>query len=523
MASEGPSRPASPAASPGEGGSRLGASGFVWAASGLAALHAVLGLLVYEPTLFPGGDNAGYLILGDALRSGEGYRDLYLPGSPLHAKYPPLLPSLLAILGVFGGVQLFKVAMLACTSAVVFATARLGRAWIGEGPALFAAGILAVNPTLLEYGHYILSEAPFTLLVVLALWASTRGGRAATALAILAAVGAFATRTAGLTILLALPLAWLARRELGRAAAAGAAAIGALVAWAVYQAWVAPDQPGYLKELVLVDPYDPSAGSVGLAGLVVRAARNLWAYVSGVVPQTAIGAEGPSSVFLTLFGLLIAGLALAGWASRARRGPGPPEVFVLLYAGLIAIWPEVWTDRRFLLPLLPLLVLLAVGFLHDADARIRRWAPALLAVGLALPCAIWILERAPERLACVAAYRSGRPCEAPAQASFYEAARWARENTAEGAVIANRKPSLFYWYGRRQGDLYPYSTDAGAVLAGLERMGADYVVVDQLSGTTFRYLLPAIEEHRARFEPVYQGGSPPTLILRFLPTPSTAQ
>ncbi|MDH3733041.1 MAG: hypothetical protein OEU54_05880, partial [Gemmatimonadota bacterium] len=59
----------------------------------LAALHAIGGLLLFEPTLFPGGDNAGYLILGEALREGEGYRDLYLPGSPLHAKYPPVFPS----------------------------------------------------------------------------------------------------------------------------------------------------------------------------------------------------------------------------------------------------------------------------------------------------------------------------------------------------------------------------------------------------------------------------------------------
>jgi len=126
------------------------------------------------------------------------------------------------------------------------------------------------------------------------------------------------------------------------------------------------------------------------------------------------------------------------------------------------------------------------------------------------------------RLACVAAYRTGAPCDPPAMASFYEAARWAAENTEPGAVIANRKPSLFFWFSRRQGDLYRYSTEPQLVLQGLEEMGADYVVVDQVSGTTFRYLVPAIQEYRDRFQLVYESGDPPTLIFRYTGAPVTA-
>ena len=237
-------------------GGRFDAS-FTWVAAGLAVLHALLGLVLFEPTLFPGGDNAGYLILGDALRSGEGYRDLYLPGAPLHGKYPPFLPGMIAVLG---GVQAAKFAMLVCTSLAVWVTARLGRCLLGAGPALLAAAVLAFNPTLLEYGHYILSEAPFVLLVLLSLWAFQRDDTLGVALAMAAAIAAFATRTAGLTILLALPIAWLVRKQVRPAAAGGAAALAALVAWGLYQGWAAPDQPGYLQELVLIDPYTPEPG-----------------------------------------------------------------------------------------------------------------------------------------------------------------------------------------------------------------------------------------------------------------------
>lgn len=507
---------------------------FSLAAVGLAAVHVLVGLLLYEPTLFPGGDNAGYLILGEALRGGEGYRDLYLPGAPLHAKYPPVLPAILALVGAVGGLQLSKLAMLACTGAAVWATARLGRRLVGEPAALVAAGLLALNPTLLEYGHYVLSEAPFTLLILLALLAAGRGDRRGVALAIAAGAGAFLTRTAGLAVLLALPAAWALRGEWRRAAVGASAAAAVMLGWAAFQGWAAPEQAGYLRELALVDPYDPAAGSVGLAGLVARAASNLWAYASGVVPQTLFGPGSVGGAYVPA-GLAVSLVFLVGWARSSGRLPGPPEMFVLLYGGLIAIWPSVWTDRRFLLPALPLLLLFGTGLLARGLERVAslrreagpRGAGGLAAVALALivaaPGILWSVRTIPGRVSCLASYRIGAPCDPAPNASLYAAARWARENTPDAAVFANRKPRLFYWYSRRAGDLYPYSSDPEVVMRGLEAMGATYVVVDQISGTTARYLMPAIRESPGRFEPVYEGGRPATFILRLLPTPVTAE
>ncbi|WP_419937496.1 hypothetical protein [Candidatus Palauibacter sp.] len=496
---------------------------FGLAALGIAALHFVLGLLVFEPILFPGGDNAGYLILGDALRSGEGYRDLHLPGTPLHAKYPPLLPLLLAGLGWFGGVGVAKVAMLLMTSATVWVTARLGQRWVGDGPALLAAGVLAVNPTLLEYGHYVLSEAPFTLLVVLALWFSLRDDGKGATLAMLAAVAAFATRTAGMAILVALPLAWFLDGRRRHAIRAGAAGIGTLGAWSLYQRWAAAGQPGYLAELLLVDPYTPSAGTVGIAGLLARTAENCWTFVSRVVPETLLGPGVGGDGFRTVLGLAIASAALAGWAIRSRRGVQTPELFALLYAGLIAAWPSVWTDRRFLLPLVPVILLLSLAALWQLPPNRGRWArwaaPAVIALfGLA-----WTVKTVPDRLACAASYRAGRPCDAPGNASLYEAARWARDNTPPDAIMANRKPRLFYWYARRRGDLYPFSSDPATVMAGLEAMGADFVLVDQVSATTHRYLVPAIRAYEDRFEAVYAGGDPMSAVFRLLAPSANAE
>jgi len=525
-------------------------------------LHVALGLLLYEPTLFPGGDNAGYMILGKALRTFSGYRDLYLPGAPLHAKYPPFYPVVLAGLGWLGGLQLFKLASLALTTAAVALTGLLGRRWLGARLGTAAALVVAANPVLLEYGHYVLSEAPFVALVLLSLWALDEGSPWPAWAGLAAAAAAFLTRTAGLPLLAAAVLAPAAARRWREAALAAAVAVAAAGGWAAWQHVAAPEQASYLRQLVLVNPYVPEQGTVGAAGLFVRGARNVWSYVSEVLPGSLTGgpagsaAPGAGSELLTAAGLAVAALALAGWLRRAVGRIGVAEIFAVLYAGLIALWPSVWTDRRFLLPLLPVVLLYALGGARtlvelaaapgrDGEGRradrgragaasggagaggapggSRAWiGAAAAAVAIGAAGLAYVGSTAPGRVECVAAYRSGAPCEPPALASFFEAARWAREGTPADAIIANRKPRLFYLVSNRRGDVYRFTGDAELLLRGLDAMGASYVVVDEISGTTARYLLPAVRAHADRFAVVHRGGSPPTWVLAYRPPPDTA-
>ncbi|MFQ5677960.1 MAG: hypothetical protein ACE5HP_00700 [Gemmatimonadota bacterium] len=494
--------------------------------------HVALGLLLYEPTLFPGGDNAGYMILGESLRSGAGYRDLYLPGEPLHAKYPPLYPLLLAGAGWIGGVQLFKLLSLAFTAAGVGLAAHLGRRLVSPAAGLATAGALALNPVLLEYSHYVLSEAPFTFLVLLTLLLSTSPRARTRAAGMAAAAAAFLVRTAGLPLLLVVAAGALSRGERRRAISALGLGLGVGGGWAIYQRLAAPGSPGYLGELILRNPYTPALGRVDAGDLVRRTAGNVWSYTSGVLPGSLTGFAPREFGLLLPVGLAVAALALIGWLSRATEEVGEAELFTLLYAGLICVWPEVWTDQRFLLPLLPFILLYAVDGTSRLAARLpgghagkraHRLPAAILAMGLAILALLSVFRLAPDRARCIAAYRGGSPCDPPALASFYGAARWARANTPPETVVANRKPRLFYWYARRRGDVYRYSSEPELVLRSLEEMEADYVAVDAISATTARYLLPAIRAAPGRFEVVYRGGEPETVLLRFRRLPATAR
>lgn len=494
----------------------------------LVGLHVLLALLVFEPTLFPGADAGHYMVLGEALRSGAGFRDIQLPGSPLHAKFPPGYPAILAVAGWFGGLQLFKALSLAFTSACVWLTYRIAEPLTGRWGAIVAAGLLAASPVLLDFSHRVLSEAAFTFFL-LGTVAATLSDRRVGAAALAAAAAAFFTRTAGIAVLVALLIWVLLSRDRRRGIVAVVVLVACVAGWTVYQRIAQPMQPGYLQQLVQENPYLPEAGTIGLVDLPVRAARNLWRYVSSELPGSfgfATSRRGP--VGLTAFvGLLLSSVAFVGYLRSATERLRPVHLVLAVYVGLILLWPSVWTDRRFLLPVLPLLIVFGVVGGRSIASGLPR--TAALAVGFVLigaPAAAALHREAvlvPYRVDCQSAYRAGSPCDLPQYREFYAMGRWAAENTPPGSVIANRSPATFFLFSRRQGDVYPYSTDPAMVIAGLDEMGASYVVVDRLSATTSLYLIPAVTANLDRFEVVHtEGGENGTILLRMIPIPRTA-
>ncbi len=494
----------------------------------VVAGHVILALLVFEPTLFPGADAGHYMVLGESLRNGMGFRDIQLPGSPLHAKFPPGYPLILALAGWFGGLQLFKAASLAFTAGSVWLTYRIAESLVGKRVAFLAAGLFAMAPVLLGFSHRVLSEAAFTFLL-LAVVATTLGDRRVGAAALAAAAAAFFTRTAGLSVLLTLVVWTLLSRDRRRSVVAVLVALSCVVGWAVYQHLAQPTQPGYLQQLIQQNPYVPAAGTVGMMDFPARAATNLWRYVSSELP----GSFGfPTVRRETVTGTAVAGvvlssLALYGWLRSAAIQVKVAHVLVAFYVGLILLWPPVWTDRRFLLPILPLLVVFgaagAVAVVDLLGQRIGYATMGLVTAGVATMALISSGSVVPSRVACQFSYRNGHPCERPQYSEFYAMGWWASENTPVGSVIANRSPATFYLFSRRQGDLYPYSQDPSVVLRGLEEMGADYVLVDRLSATTAMYLIPAIAANLDRFEVVHTvGGEEGTALLRLLSAPRTA-
>ena len=95
--------------------------------------------------------------------------------------------------------------------------------------------------------------------------------------------------------------------------------------------------------------------------------------------------------------------------------------------------------------------------------------------------------------------------------NFFQAGDWIRENTSQESVIAVRKPRLFHILTGRKAEGYPFTTDADSVLNWI--IATDYVVIDAIHETTYRYLLPAIQKAPERFRLVCRLENPFTGVL----------
>ena len=468
---------------------------------------AVLVWLAFNPAPHSGGDNAAYLALTDALLKGEGYVDAYDPLGAPHSKYPPLFPLLLAGAGLVGASTwvAFKLIVAVATvlaTGIVFLWAERR---LGPWRAFAVSILLATAAGVVYYSHWILSDPVFVLLTVSALWALERSESRSwdprwLAAGVAAALGAYFTRSAGIPLLVAV-LAWLALRRRYRALGVVAASLAVPAGlWWIRSVGVGVGDYG--AEFWLVDPYQPGLGTVGPAGLLGRAVANAVAYATRHVPAALVGAQG---AWAPVLGVALLAAAALGWYKQAREKAGPAEVFLPLYLGLILLWPAVWGGDRFVLPVLPLLLLYAAATLDGWTRRLRGGAHALggLAVLVVLVPALGsFLGLARDARACASVLETRGPfgCYGARVVEFVDAASWMGEALPAGSAVMTRKPRIFYvMSGGIPSRTFPFDPSPDVQLAEADAVGARYVLLDRWDGQAGRFVAAAVQARPGAF------------------------
>ena len=341
------------------------------------------------------------------------------------------------------------------------------------------------------------------------------------ALGVALALLAYFTRSAGLPLVVA-ALGVLALRRAWRTLGWTAVAIGIpALLWWLRSRTVGPG--AYASEFWWVNPYQPDLGRVGPGELLGRVVRNVHVYVGGALPSGLTGTRGPLTVAA---GYALVGFAAVGWVWRMRKEIGVAELFLPLYAGLILLWPDVWSGDRFALPLFPLVLYYAALPLGALAAQGGRAAPALVGTALVLATVL------PASQAWARYARQGAGCRAvAAQAGvfacyraplqdFATAAAWSSRFLPDGAVVVVRKPRIFYALSGVQAVSLPFREDPGAWLAEARAGGAGYALADYIDGLSELYLLGTVERRPDAFCPIADFGdrrNPPVTRLFGMP------
>src|SRR5256886_319331 len=314
-------------------------------AAGVGLVVVVAHLLLRLSGAFAVGalnDDGVYVALGKAIAEGDGYRSIYLAGAPLHLRYPPGFPLLLALPWALGGTLAAVRATVAALHPLVAGAAAglvwwTGRRQLELAPASLA--LCAVAPFLLDpliqYFNIPLTE-PYLVLGwagVLVLTPPLLDPPAADAVPwagalavglLLAATTLF--RAVGVALIPAVLLALAIQRGWKAAAVCAAAVVVPLLLWEALRAhWLArgpvssqPDDLSYWRWLGVNGP-------LALAEYAGRTAfRNGVEYVRKLADYL-FPIESVGIVVVLAAAAAAAAACVRMWRAAHPARPGPPR------------------------------------------------------------------------------------------------------------------------------------------------------------------------------------------------------
>ena len=481
------------------------------------AVQMVLLAAEFSPDISTNGDDAKYLILGQSLASGNGYHCIYEPASPVETQYPPLFPAFLGFFSLFGGEQLVpKIAVGIISGCMLLLLFYYLRSTFPRF-ALPVTLVTALSSSVASHSTVLLSEIPYLFaslgaLMLLELY-RRRGGTGVIfwAAAITAIAPAF-IRTVGISFVAAWVISTILDKKYKQAAAHLVIFISATFLLRLTTSWNSP----YIDQLFRRNSYNPELGFVTMPEMIGRIGMNLHEYLFGVLPQAMLGGSLPPNVSLVLsFGLML--LAGIGWVRNFALPTRFLSFYLLFYGGIICMWQTQWTSLRFIVPIVPFLIILALLGLETVIRFVLRIFSQGKESGFLKTGIIWSAAAVLALLNGCGQMRLLNENNALTAdwINFYRCADWVRVNTPNNAIVVSRKPELFYLRAQRRGYVYPFSTNAEEVIGGLNKGEAQYCILDNFfwTGTTRHYLVPAIRKHPEMFRIVYSLTDPETYVL----------
>jgi hypothetical protein len=433
-------------------------------AAGFAVVFAILSAATVFVATACGSfhDDAIYLSTAKSLAEGTGYSLINLPGSPPQTKYPILYPLLLALiwklfpsfpqnLWLMQGITLASAA--AAIGLCYLYLVRFGYAsrWL----AFAAVSLAATTPFVHFVSTRVLSEMPFALLLVGALWRLEHavrgrdGARTRQFVTGLILALPFLCRSIGVVLpAVALALLLLRRRPVAATAAGLAVAAGPWLYWSLTALgqWQSDNIVGYYTDYlgswsILATDF----GRITGWNLTYLFVATFDTSLAGF--RTAVG---------ILFGwhlatvFLVAGAAT--WLTILWRAVGLRvlPVFLVAYGVLIVLWP--WPPARFLVPIFPLILAPACQLGANVVGRLLpTWHGGVLRTALAIAVvANFLLAGEFARLTQGTQFPfHGLPERTVAWRSYDEVFTWLREHTDPGDRVASMLDSMVYLYASR--------------------------------------------------------------------------
>ena len=522
-------------------------------------------------------DGGVYYVLGTSLAQGSGYRLLNEPGDIEATQYPPLYPILIAVHQVVAGTSdptrvgmWLRVTSFLTSLAFVLASYALLRRHLPPAWSFIGAVMCALHTSTVFLSDIAFAEIPFALATFcFFLWRRpdstllrddlVTGGFAA---------AAYLLRTAGLALL----MAWVAESILRRRAQQSLLRIGiALLVVGGWQGRIAavekdaaysrPAYPyqraeylfynvSYGRNVFLRDIEHPELGNLSLGELSERVASSLltvpsrlgqavtateddWAHQRARLQKLPLVGRAfhrrAPDVLLVLLGLVVIGGLLRQLVQTDRVIP----LYVGAYVALLCMTPAAWESARYLLPIMPFLVIA----LWQCTLALRGWLQrrprrSLATLGDVALVAVVALVASVQLASLNDLFRDrhqeveylDRSGTLVRYRLFYyrDAYRaldagldWLRQHASPTEIIVSSMPHWVYLRTGMKAVMPPFETDPAKAQALLEAVPATYLIIDGRTGSfTREYGLPAVTAATDRWQLIYSSRAGELAIYR---------
>lgn len=489
-----------------------------------------------------GGDNANYYILGKSLSQGKGYRSINSPKESLHNHFPPGYPAFIATVMKLSGSESIltvkrgnRLVFFLGLVALFFLTYRITK----NGYLGFTVSMLCMmNYHLLEYSTIMMSEVFFFFLSSLIFLSATYYSfnkkfykQEAFYIVLILSVLLFYTRTQGVAMIIAILLFLLVKRNFQAAVAFLVGFFLAALPWSLRSKSLGGNP--YMKQLLSINPYRLDLGQVGLVDLLERMWRNFQRYVCVEIPDSMFAFFSTYkykntydfSINEWCFGLLLLGLIFFGIYKLRQH-----QLLILAYIGgnfgIFLLWPDVWFGIRFVLPLVPVMLLLIFYALYEIISYGLEKMGIQKELRLYLPLVFLLLSfkflgSADSNTLDIERLKSNKMGSYNQNfANYFTIGNWLNQNTKDSSVIVCRKPALLYVFANRKTVGYRSTSNISEVLKGMDINKATHVIYDRLGySSTNRYLLPVIQSNGEKFQKIHSEGDSisETILMQYYP------
>lgn len=498
------------------------------------ASAAVLYVVMIRPTAFGFyHDEAIYASTAKALAGGQGYRIINLPGEPAETKYPPFYPFMLSLIWrAYPGFPDNIVPMILLSMAFTIGFFALtyfyltGRGYAGAPEALLVVGLAAINWRTVIPATSVCSEMLFAMLSVAALYQAEQAPepnkikRASAGVMLGTLIGlAILTRSSGVALLISIALYYAIVRQWRRALAPlviGGLVLAGWLGWcymnrtpvegvnvAYYTSYL-----GHFKETVEdLSAVNHTSAVVTVLGIV---GRNAFMLAIASIPVVCLGIGYEALVYLGFTFLFFA----AGFWRHWSRGVRLLHVYVVCYLVLHFFWLPFVSYDRFLIPLLPFLLLFLIVEFEASAALVRRElssgdtlkrvSAAFIGLALVLLAGIMAHNYSFDVYNSVRIGSFRKPSGPPADDR--EAIEWIKDNTdVSDVLLCYRDPMYFLYTGRKATRFFPMK-------AGITWRPNQHLVFDIVTQSRARYLIITASDFETDYEPELERQSFRSLI-----------